>query len=409
MTIQLPAALQFLFKPNRYKIAYGGRGAAKSWGYAIALLVMGTQRKMRILCAREIQNSIKESVHNLLRQLIAEMGLSSFYLIKEASIVGLNGTEFIFSGLLRNVDSIKSMEGIDVVWVEEARNVSQASWELLIPTIRKDESEIWITFNPLMPDDYTYSRFVLNPPNGAEVHKLNWHDNPWFPPVLRLEMEDLRHRDYQSYRNVWLGECFESPIGALWKYEDIQRNRYNTIPSDDVIRIVVAIDPAVSTAETSADTGIVVAYLMRNSHVLIVEDLTCHAAPLHWAKVAITAYYRHRADLVAGENNQGGDLVESNIRALDPNIPFRAVRAKRGKSIRAQPVASLYAQGRIHHVGQFTELERQMIRFVPGEEESGLRLDRMDALVWAVTELLLDEEKIPQIRPMAFPVRISRY
>lgn len=176
--IQFAEPLQFLFRPRRYKVTYGGRGAAKSWGYAMALLLMGTQRKLRILCTREIQNSIRDSVHRLLSELIARLGFGGFYSVTDKSIRALNGTEFIFAGMLHNVDSIKSMEGIDIAWVEEARNVSQASWEVLIPTIRKDDSEIWITFNPIFAEDYTYQRFVVHPPRDSVVCRMIWSDNP---------------------------------------------------------------------------------------------------------------------------------------------------------------------------------------------------------------------------------------
>jgi phage terminase large subunit-like protein len=205
-------------------------------------------------------------------------------------------------------------------------------------------------------------------------------------------------------------ELLEDVPGALWSQRMIDATRWSSIPSDLIIRIVVSIDPAVSVGEDSADTGIVVAALLRTGHVLVLDDLTCHESPMGWGKIACAAYRSRRADRIVGEINNGGDLVEANIRAVDANVPFRAVRASRGKAIRAEPVAALYEQGRVHHVGNFADLETQMTSFVPAaERDTKHRLDRMDALVWAVTELVIDVEQVQTTRSMAQVVRISPY
>lgn len=218
-TVKFPEKLRCLFKPSRYKVLYGGRGGAKSWGVARALLLIGAQRKVRILCAREIQKSMSESVHKLLSDQIADLGLSDFYNVQKTQIIGANGTEIYFAGLRHNVDNIKSMEGVDYVWVEEAQAVSKASWDVLIPTIRKPGSEIWVTFNPDTELDDTYSRFVANPPTDSIVVKIGWQDNPWFPDVLQQEMEDLKRRDLDAYLNVWEGHCKTIADGAIYANE----------------------------------------------------------------------------------------------------------------------------------------------------------------------------------------------
>lgn len=185
---------------------YGGRGSGKSWACARVLLGLGFEKPIRILCAREIQRSISDSVHKLLCEQIEQMGLGGFYSITRDAIRGENGTEFLFKGLRANPQEIKSMEGIDICWVEEAQAVSAESWDVLIPTVRKPESEIWITFNPLDASDPTYQRFVINEPTDAVVRKVNYNENPYFPDVLRSEMEWLKSRDYQSYLHIWEGE-----------------------------------------------------------------------------------------------------------------------------------------------------------------------------------------------------------
>jgi phage terminase large subunit len=218
---QFPVKLECLFQPekSRYRILYGGRGGAKSWGVARALLIKGAQRSLRILCAREFQTSIKDSVHKLLCDQIIDLGLEGFYEITQASIRGKNGTEFSFVGLKNNVANVKSYEGVDICWVEEAQTTSRLSWNILIPTIRKEGSEIWVTFNPELETDETYQRFVLHPPENSVVQKINWSDNPWFPETLMLEKDALRMRDVEAYNTVWEGICRQTVDGAIFARE----------------------------------------------------------------------------------------------------------------------------------------------------------------------------------------------
>lgn len=236
-----PKLIRPLFDPKRYKVFYGGRGAAKSWGAARALLVKGMEKPLRILCAREIQRTINDSVHRLLVDQIDTLGLSGFYKYTDASIRGKNGTEFFFSGLrAQDVHKLKSYEGVDICWVEEAHVVSKKSWDILIPTIRKEKSEIWITFNPELDTDETYVRFVQNPPKESVVVHTCWLDNPWFPDVLELERLDLKERDPDAYANVWEGKCRSAVEGAIYEkelaalYAD---GRYRTVPYDPLLKV----------------------------------------------------------------------------------------------------------------------------------------------------------------------------
>jgi phage terminase large subunit len=216
---EFPIKLQCLFEKSRYKVLYGGRGGAKSWGVARALLIKAAKEPLRILCAREFMTSMKDSVHKLLCDQINSLGLISFYEITQSSIKGKNGSEFSFVGLKNNVANVKSYEGVDICWVEESQTVSRMSWNVLIPTIRKEASEIWITFNPELETDETYQRFVLNPPDDCKVVKINWSDNPWFPETLRLEKDALKSRDPQAYNVVWEGLCRQTVDGAIFAKE----------------------------------------------------------------------------------------------------------------------------------------------------------------------------------------------
>lgn len=215
-----PEKLQCLFQPKRYKVLWGGRGAGRSWGVARALLIKGMNEPKRVLCARELQNSIDQSVHQLLSDQIVALGMTDFYVVERSRIYGKNGTTFNYEGIKNNTTKIKSYEGVDICWVEEANKVSRTSWGILIPTIRKEDSEIWMTFNPELDTDYTYVRFVKQA-NDEQMFsiKMTWRDNPWFPAVLQEEMERDKVRDYDHYLNIWEGHCVQMLEGAIYARE----------------------------------------------------------------------------------------------------------------------------------------------------------------------------------------------
>lgn len=234
--VKFPPKLQMLFEQARYKVAYGGRGSGKSWGFARALLVLAAGSKLRILCTREIQKSIKDSVHRLLSDQIQEMGLGSFYQVLETEIRGINGSNFAFSGLAAlTVESIKSFEGVDIAWCEEAQNISKKSWDTLIPTIRKDGSEIWVSFNPELDSDETYQRFVVNPAPNSCVESVNYSDNPWFPEVLEQERLHCQLTNSEDYAQIWEGKCRSAVAGAIYANEvgdSIRNGRICNVPYD---------------------------------------------------------------------------------------------------------------------------------------------------------------------------------
>lgn len=242
---QFPSKLDFLFEPHRYKVAYGGRGSGKSWGFARALLLQAANKPLRVLCAREVQRSIKNSVHQLLSDQIQALGLGQFYEVLESEIRGLNGSLFVFTGLANNTaESIKSYEGIDRVWCEEAQTISRKSWDILIPTIRKPESEIWVSFNPGLDTDDTYLRYCVNPPENAKVVKLNYMDNPWFSEVLEIERQHSEKTN-PDYANIWEGDCKAAVDGAIYSNEirEAQEgNRITTVPYDPMMKVHVVMD-----------------------------------------------------------------------------------------------------------------------------------------------------------------------
>ena len=195
--LELPPKLIPVFANKyRYRGAYGGRGSGKSFNFAKMLAVRGYQSPIKILCARELQNSIKDSVHSeIVSAIESEPWLACNYEWGESYIRGKNGTNFIFKGLRHNAKEIKSTADIDICWVEEAEVVSESSWSVLIPTIRKPDSEIWICWNPEDSESATQRRFIQNPPDSSCIIQMNYCDNPWFPEELEAErLHDQKHR-----------------------------------------------------------------------------------------------------------------------------------------------------------------------------------------------------------------------
>lgn len=196
-----------LLLKKRYKSMRGGRGGMKSWTVARLLVEIARRGRYRFLCARELQNSISDSVITLLSDTIDRNGYTTEFEVQRNRIIHLHtGTEFLFYGIKTNPTKIKSIEGIDICWVEEAENVSDESWNILIPTIRKAGSEIWLTWNPKNILDPTYQRFVVNPPSDCVDIVVNYTDNDYLPDVLLQEAEECKARDYDLYRHIWLGE-----------------------------------------------------------------------------------------------------------------------------------------------------------------------------------------------------------
>lgn len=203
-----------LLKPTRYKCLYGGRGSGKSFAVADALLIIGLTRKIRVLCAREFQISMKDSVHHLLKSRIETLGLGDFYTVQETAIFGANGSTFIFKGVRHNVQSIKSMAGLTHCWLEEAQTISAESWQVLIPTIREEGSEVWVTFNPHHQTDTIYQELVGKQRENAYVERVNWDRNPHFPAVLDEERRSMQATDPDAYEHIW--------EGGFWEQSDAQ-------------------------------------------------------------------------------------------------------------------------------------------------------------------------------------------
>lgn len=242
---EFPETCAFLFKPSRWKVLYGGRDGAKSWSIARALLLEGAEQPLPIGCFREMQTSIKDSVHQLLSNQIVALGLNEFYEIGRDEIRGKNGTSFRFAGLSNQTrESIKSWEGLKRAWVEEAQNISKRSWEILEPTIRAEESEIWVSFNPQMETDETYQRLVVHPPADAIVVKVGWEDNPWRSKVLDSARQRMREETPEDYEHIYGGATRPAVDGAIYYKEvaQLRSQRLCNVPYDPMLKVHVICD-----------------------------------------------------------------------------------------------------------------------------------------------------------------------
>ena len=316
---QFPEKLGFLFEPHRYKVAHGGRGGSKSWGFARALLLEGADHPERVLCVREVQKSIKDSVHQLLSDQITALELQGFYRITRDEITGENGTRFLFAGLSdQTSDSIKSYEGVTKVWAEEAHKITRRSWDILIPTIRKPGSEIWVSLNPELDTDETYVRFIESPPEGAKVVEINWSDNPWFPEVLDAERREflrqvqIGHRSQADYDNIWEGKCRPAVEGAIYAREvaDLQtQGRFCRIPHDPLLPVHTVWDLGWNDAMVvgmwqRSPMGLMLIDSLITSHTTYAEIVaTLESRRYRWGKDFIPHDGRHK-------NPQTGESAE---------------------------------------------------------------------------------------------------
>lgn len=377
-----------LLAPARYKGAHGGRGSGKSHYFAERAVVRCIEvPRTRIVCIREVQKALRESVKLLLEDKIVKLGVGSMFNVKSDSITTPGGGTMLFQGMQdHTAESIKSLEDFDIAYVEEAQTLTERSLEFLRPTMRKPDSELWFSWNPRHASD-PVDTFLRGPtlPPGAVVVRTNYDANPFFPDVLEEERAFDEVNNRARYGHVWLGDYEPAAIGAIWDRLTLHQGRVEEAPS--MARIVVAVDPAVSSEEGSNEHGIIVAGIGSDGRGYVLDDVTTRGGPQQWADRVVAAYDRYEADAVVIEINQGGDMVRHTLKTSRPTLSIIEVRATKGKHVRAEPIAALYTMGRVSHVGAFPGLEDQMCLMTAGGYEGEGSPDRCDALVWAFTEL----------------------
>lgn len=397
-----------LLSPARYKGAHGGRGSGKSHFFAAYVVVKcATHPGMRGVCVREIQKSLRESVKLLIEDKIRALGLADQFVVQQDVIRTPGGGLIVFQGMQdHTAESIKSLEGFDWAYVEEAQTLTERSLEMLRPTIRKPGSELLFSWNPRHASDPVDQllRGMELPPDAIVV-QANYSDNKFFPGVLEEERKFDYRNNPQRYDHIWRGAYEPQAVGAIWSRDVIHKSRVAEAPQ--LTRIVVAIDPAVSAEKGSNETGIVACGLGVDDRGYVLEDYSCIAAPEEWARRAITLFDLLGADAIIIETNQGGDMCRATLQALRPGMPVVEVTATRGKHVRAEPISALYSVGKISHVGAFPELEHQMCSITADGYVGEGSPDRADAMVWAMTSLFKKMTQRPQSAPQ-FRVLESR-
>lgn len=365
---EFPHKMGFLFHNHRYKVLYGGRDGGKSWNVARALLLQGAEKPLPMGCFREVQKSIKDSVHQLLSNQIEELGLQSFYEILRDEIRGENGTFFRFAGLSAQTrDSIKSFEGLKRAWVEEAQSVSKRSWDILIPTIRAPESEILVTFNPDMDTDDTYRRFVLNQPPGCKTVKVNYSDNPWRSRVLDAEREAMKRDAPDDFAHIYEGHCRPAVEGAIY-YKEVSAlrssGRLHPVPYDPMLKVHVVADlgyndyMSLLLVQRLASEIRVIRYIEDRQRDIPSYSAELKDLKLNWGKVWLP--HDAKATSLTAASNQMGATAEKQFQNLGwttdiiPNIPVDHGIAKARAVFPRIHLDSEYANELLNRLGRYS-------------------------------------------------------
>lgn len=396
----VPAVFEPLWEPARFKGAYGGRGSGKSWNFAAMAVLASTRRGVRGACIREVQKTLNHSAKRLLEDMIERLGFGHRFVCQNAEIRTPGGGSITFHGMQdHNAESVKSLEGVDWCWIEEAQTLSTRSLELLVPTIRKDNSEIWASWNPRHPTDPIDQLFRgQQPPADAVSVRANYDENPYRSKALDSAREHDRATRPDRYAHIWLGEYEPQTAGALWSRQVLHERRVAALPVARE-RTLVAIDPAVSDQTGSDEHGVVVCALGADQRGYLLEDGSLHGTPHQWAVRAVALYDKWDADTLVIEENQGGDLCRYTLDTIRRGLPVSGVKATRGKHVRAEPISALYELGKISHCGSFPELEDQLCQFTASGYAGKASPDRAEALVWAFSQLFPQLAQETRFRP----------
>ena len=394
-------ALRLLTGPSRYVLLFGGSRSGKTFILVYAILVRALRAAgSRHAILRLHGNSVRQSVLLDTLPKVAKLAFPGlkFKKSRQDQFVRLpNHSEIWFAGVdgEERVDKILGKE-FATIYFNECSEIGYEAVNTVLTRLAQRtalRNRAYFDCNPAGKSHWSYKLFVEKrdpvsglalpfPQNYASM-QLNPAENRENLPEGYLE-ETLAGLSERQRLRFLEGRWLDDFAGALWTQEMIERDRVEA-PPEEFERIIVGVDPAVSSGRDADETGIVTVARGRNRHFYVLSDASMTGRPTEWAGRAVAEYHRFHADRIAGEVNNGGDLIETVLRSIDADVSFRAVRAMRGKIERAEPVAALYEQRRVHHLGRFPELEEQMTTFRP---ESGDSPDRLDALVWAVTMLM---------------------
>ena len=376
---------------TRYFLVTGGRGSSKSFSISLFLLNLTYESGHVILFTRWTMVSAFISIIPEFIEKIELLNKEEDFEITQNEIVNkLTGSKILFKGIRTSqgtaTASLKSISGVTTFLLDEAEElVDETIFDRIDLSIRsKDKpNRVILVMNPSYKSHWIYKRWIAKPKQDCTyIHTTYLHNRQNLSKSFLDAAERTKSENLHRYNHLFLGEWLDDAEGMLWNREIINRSRIQTAP--ELVRKIVAIDPAVTANIGSDETGIVVLGKDERGRIYVLEDLSGKYSPNEWSSLASSAVIRHGADCIVAEKNQGGEMVEAVIRQNDNRTRVKLVTATKGKYVRAEPTYSLYEQSKVFHVGNFPILESQMITFDP---DKGKSPDRVDALVWGITEL----------------------
>jgi PBSX family phage terminase large subunit len=376
---------------TRYFLVTGGRGSSKSFSISLFLLNLTYESGHVILFTRWTMVSAFISIIPEFIEKIELLNKEEDFEITQNEIVNkLTGSKILFKGIRTSqgtaTASLKSISGVTTFLLDEAEElVDETIFDRIDLSIRsKDKpNRVILVMNPSYKSHWIYKRWIAKPKADCTyIHTTYLHNRQNLSKSFLDAAERTKIENLHRYNHLFLGEWLDDAEGMLWNREIINRSRIQTAP--ELVRKIVAIDPAITANIGSDETGIVVLGKDERGRIYVLEDLSGKYSPNEWSSLASSAVIRHGADCIVAEKNQGGEMVEAVIRQNDNKTRVKLVTATKGKYVRAEPTYSLYEQSKVFHVGNFPILESQMITFDP---DKGKSPDRVDALVWGITEL----------------------
>lgn len=394
----LPQYKPLWFKhAKRYTIVTGGRGSGKSWHVAYFLLWLINEPGHVVLFTRYTLVSAGISI---MPEFIEKIDLldkaGEFHITKDEIIHKISGSRIIFKGIKTSsgnqTANLKSIQGVTTFILDEAEELTDYdTFEKIDLSIREKDkmNRVILVMNPSYKTHWIYKDFVnAKRDDVTHIHTTYLDNRIHLSESFLAQAERTKTTNPARYRHIFMGEWLDEADGLLWTRPLIDRLRVVQAPESR--RIIIGVDPAVTSTSESDETGIIVASTDTAGNGYVLEDLSGRYSPAQWGAIVSSAFERWKADAIVAEKNQGGDMVESIIRQHHKTARVKLVTATKGKLVRAEPIYGLYEQGKIYHVGQFPILESQMVTFNP---DTGSSPDRVDALVWAFTDLLLKPKK----------------
>lgn len=388
---------------TRYCVMTGGRGSGKSFVLSLALALSLRSPGYCVLFTRWTMASAQDSILPEFQEKIALIGGEREYQVKAADIAHASGSRIMFRGIKTSAGNqtakLKSLQGLNVWVLDEAEEMpDEATFDTIDLSIRdrRQRNLVILCLNPAHKRHWIYRRFFerRNIPDGFNgirddttyIH-TDYRDNlDNLPENYQDRIRAAKTGNPQRFAHVWRGAWVDEVLGALWSYDMIAPHRRTREEVPDMKRVVVGVDPNASSGPNADEAGIVIGGEGVDGHYYILADASGQMGPAEWARVACQQLEIHKGDHIVAEKNNGGEMVKITLQGYQKHAPVRLVSASRGKIPRAEPVASLYSQGLVHHVGRFPEMESEMMSYTG--EPNQASPNRLDALVWMMSELI---------------------